>query len=492
MAVQHPFLAGCYDMRVRKAFFSVAFLSFIVCCCAFYRVWLWSSATRAELAPRSGNSTIDNIATLYDHEQPPNASVHVHVEEAFSCSSLQDLPAWNARPEDDPKPLTVLQPVIEKNCSLLRAGNSKEVWRVKRLLRKWSDSEAQKQFSSWMSGDCPSVARQFSDNFYVSQEEVDFPIAFVLLVHTNPLQVVRLLRAIYRPHNLYCIHPDAKQSAHFISVFRKLAACLPNVIVASELQEVYWGYHTMMDGELTCMQDLLQFEGHRWKYVINIGGQELPLKTNREMVGVLRAMEGASAVYGIPISQKLYNDRFVSAVALSTFPRKEVVKTWKRLPPVPHGIQLYKGTHFCSLTREFTEFILTDQKAVDFREYLKQVFIPEEEFYPSLYMLPGAPVKRLPYYKLPHVDLYFWESHLKYCRGGNVVRGVCILGVLELENIHLVGVGATRPVLFMNKYHSERDHVVMDCMEEWLLRRNAMEHKQDLCSYFSDSSANST
>ena len=393
------------------------------------------------------------------------------------CASLQRLSAWNAPATgEDPKPLTILQPTLEKNCSLLRAGDVEEVRRVKQRLKTWNDSEAQEQFSLWISGDCPSIVRVFSNNFYVSQEELDFPVAFTMLVYTNPVQVVRLLRTIYRPHNLYCIHPDGKQSTYFISVFRKLAECLDNVIVGSNLQEVYWGYHTIMEAELSCMYDLLHFEGHQWKYIINIGGQELPLKTNREIVAALRGIEGASSVIARPF--KDYNRRFVKLVKLI---RKKVVKTKAKLPPVPHDIKLYKGAHFFSITRNFTEFILSNGKAVDFREYMKEVYIPEEEFYASLYMLPEAPVKRLPEKNMPLVDRSFWDPDTqKHCTGGIFVRDVCIVGVSELYNIHLMGV--KKQVFFMNKYHSEKDHVVMDCMEEWLLRQNAIEFVQDMCS----------
>ena len=384
-------------------------------------------------------------------------------------------------PSQEPVSLP-FRPAIVKNCSLLREGEEEEVWRVKQQLSRWNHTEALEQFSSWMSGGCPSVARQFSDNFYVSQEEVDFPIAFVLLVHTNPLQVVRLLRAIYRPHNLYCIHPDAKQSAHFISVFRKLAACLPNVIVASELQEVYWGYHTMMDGELTCMQDLLQFEGHRWKYVINIGGQELPLKTNREMVGVLRAMEGASGVHGWPISPQTFEDRFTWEVKFD-YQENRAVKTDTRLPAVPHNITIYKNTHFCALTRVFLKFMLFNQKAVDFRNFMRRVWVPEEEYYSSLYKIPEAPSGHLSTKNIPLINAILWtysDADFEACKGGYMVHHICILTIEELGYIFSNGVNSDHPKFFFNKYYMEHDHVVMDCMEERLYEQNTLEYLLDI------------
>ena len=463
---------------VRKIFATVAVFTLCLCLATYYG-WLLNIrppvqahliVSRASPFKRLARETTNLTGGIIWREERLNA---------VNCSSLQGLARLPVSTGEDPKPLTELQPAIEKNCSLLRAGDEEEVRRVKLLLKKWNDSEAQEYLRIWINGDCSNIAQVFRNNFYVSQEELDFPIAFVMLVYTNPVQVVRLLRTIYRPHNLYCIHPDAKQSTYFISVFRKLAECLDNVIVASELHEVYWGYHTIMDGELTCMQDLLHFEGHQWNYIVNIGGQELPLKTNREIVAALKGLEGTSAVSGEPIPQDMYNDRFVKVAKLSS---KQVILTKWNLPPVPHGIKLYKGTRFFSITRNFTKFILTNQKAVDLREYMKEVFIPEEEFYVSLYMLPEAPVKRLSYEEMPVVDLAIWDHDSKHCTGGIFVRQVCIVGVSELHNIHVLWVGAKPQVFFMNKYHSEKDHVVMDCMEEWLLRQNAVEYTHDMCS----------
>ena len=43
-----------------------------------------------------------------------------------------------------------------------------------------------------------------------SKDEVDFPIAFSILMYTGVQQVERLLRAVYAPQNFYCIHIDLK------------------------------------------------------------------------------------------------------------------------------------------------------------------------------------------------------------------------------------------------------------------------------------------
>ena len=52
------------------------------------------------------------------------------------------------------------------------------------------------------------VQRGYTNN-PVSQEELEFPLAFSILFHKDLEQVEYLLRTIYRPQNWYCLHLDA-------------------------------------------------------------------------------------------------------------------------------------------------------------------------------------------------------------------------------------------------------------------------------------------
>ena len=50
----------------------------------------------------------------------------------------------------------------------------------------------------------------------------------------------------------------------------------------------------------------------------------------------------------------------------------------------PHHIQLAKGSMHIAANRYFVDFALHDQKSLDFLSWLKQTFIPDETFFPSL------------------------------------------------------------------------------------------------------------
>ena len=297
-------------------------------------------------------------------------------------------------------------PIVMKHCKELAAGKRDQpsVNAAVNELKSWKQSPVDLYK---MLSDCNKVKEDFHHNFYVSEEEEKFPLAFTFVISANPFQIIRLLKAIYRPHNYYCFHPDAKKSEEYIGIFRQLSVCLDNIFVAKKLYKVYYAHHTIMDAELSCMEELA-YRYSNWKYTINIAGQELPLKTNREIVKSLKGLNGKSGVIVESIvGGYFHNERLKWELALN-LTKGQVYYTKRRLPPAPHNIPVYKGAHFVSLTPEFVHFILTNQKVIDLRNWLKMVFVPEEEFFPSAYMLPEAPGGGLRGSMVPEVDKYIW------------------------------------------------------------------------------------
>ena len=54
-------------------------------------------------------------------------------------------------------------------------------------------------------------------------------LLFSVLFHKDLDQVVRLLRAIYRPQNYYCLHLDKKAPAEMHQIVDNLTSCFDNV-----------------------------------------------------------------------------------------------------------------------------------------------------------------------------------------------------------------------------------------------------------------------
>lgn len=126
----------------------------------------------------------------------------------------------------------------------------------------------------------------------LTDEEKSFPIAYSILVYKSPEQFEILLRSIYRPQNIYCVHVDRKTVENVFNEFSCILRCFPNVKMASKRIEVNWGKLSVLLPDLICMKDLLSIP--KWKYFINLTGQEFPLRTNYELVKILQILNGSN------------------------------------------------------------------------------------------------------------------------------------------------------------------------------------------------------
>ena len=52
---------------------------------------------------------------------------------------------------------------------------------------------------------------------------------------------------------------------------------------------------SVLDAELVCMEMLWKYE---WEYLLNLTGEEFPLKTNGQLVKIIKTFNGTNAVRG--------------------------------------------------------------------------------------------------------------------------------------------------------------------------------------------------
>lgn len=379
--------------------------------------------------------------------------------------------------------VTELSPKISKSCEKLALNVPQEKAGVRLALSSWVAKETEEEFGHRMQN-CSSVREEFSErNFYNSAEEKSFPIAYVLVFHNNTRQIIRLLKVLWRPQNVFCLHPDLKQDKVFVNFFHNFASCLDNVFIASKLERVVYAHHTIMDAQLNCMEDLLALSEAKWKYILTLAGTELPLKTNREIIAGLKQLKGGTgiATYALDDESK---KRFDKKIEIGI--NDDIIFTRIPLDDPPHGITLRKSWDFFALTRPFVNFILTDKKAIDFRKYCRDVYIPEEHFFASLYWLKDAPdgeIRRDKTGVIPLVADMLWINEQNRQHGPpcakKIVHGICILSSGDLNTIYTKGVLSHRTQFFYNKYFMHIDHVIMDCMEQRLVQQNKLEYIKD-------------
>lgn len=71
--------------------------------------------------------------------------------------------------------------------------------------------------------------------------------------------------------------------------------CVPNAFVASRAVDVEWGRMSTLHADLSCARELLARHMH-WLYFVNANAFEFPLRTNLELVRILRSLNGANSI----------------------------------------------------------------------------------------------------------------------------------------------------------------------------------------------------
>jgi hypothetical protein len=220
-------------------------------------------------------------------------------------------------------------------------------------------------------------------------DDPDFPIAFNILTHQSLAQVERLLRAIYRPHNSYCIHVDAKANETFQRALRAVVSCFDNVFIASKLEAIVYAGYSRLQADINCMKDHLT-SPIKWRYLINTASNAYPLKTNAEITKILKIYNGANDVkataYGWYFPLKIrWMYKFIEPDVAQGDPDGEVIRTQQRLPPPPHNLTIVKGSAYAVFSRGFIDYIVNDKVAQDYLRFCRDTYSPDEHYWNTLH-----------------------------------------------------------------------------------------------------------
>ncbi|XP_059151948.1 N-acetyllactosaminide beta-1,6-N-acetylglucosaminyl-transferase-like [Physella acuta] len=312
------------------------------------------------------------------------------------------------------------------------------------------------------------------------EEELKFPIAFVILFYKDLDQVLFLLRAIYRPHNVYCLSVDTKSSVEFLEAVRAVSRCLPNVFVASKLENIVYAGFSRLMADIHCMEDLL-LHPVQWRYVINMPGQQFPLRSNLELVEILKIYNGANDVEGL-VGHRMLAARYQFKhiyVKDETTGEEKLVKTGEKNAPPPHQLEIVKGSAYGTFAREFVNFVVRDTVARDFLAWCKTISSPDEYFWATLHHshrpdIPGHYTGQPD--KKPWLTTYASWGGRDPCATIHT-RGVCIFSPEDLPGLVL------RPELFANKFYITHYPAALHCLDELLFNLTFARAVRDLSTY---------
>lgn len=303
----------------------------------------------------------------------------------------------------------------------------------------------------------------------LSREEEAFPVAYSIVIHHKVQNFERLLRSIYSPQNFYCIHVDKKAPESTMRAVRAIISCIDNVFLASQLEHVVYASWSRVQADINCMKDLYQVSS-RWKYFINLCGQDFPIKTNLEVVRALKALAGANSLESvITPTNKEHRWRKRHQVIDG-----RIQATNKDKNPPPFDIRIFSGGAYIVVSRDFVHYVLEDPKAKVLISWLNDTYSPDEFIWATLQRIPGVPGFLRAHTKFDITDIYSisrlikWEGHeggldavYPACQGIHI-REVCVYGVGDLQWI------LEQHHLFANKFDTDFDPIAIRCLEKYL------------------------
>lgn len=305
-------------------------------------------------------------------------------------------------------------------------------------------------------------------------EEIAFPLAFIITLHKDFSTFERLFRAVYRRHNVYCIHVDQKSPGHFQRRLDLLQSCFANVFLASKNEPVIYAGISRVEADLNCFRDLLRFKSG-WRYVLNLCGQDYPLKTNLDIVRHLKTFKGKNITPGVlPPKHAVARTKYVYKQILS-INNSRVLRTKALKPPPPHNLTIYFGSAYYALTAAFVEFVLQDRRALDLLKWSADTYSPDEHYWVTLNRLPGVPGA------MPTAT---WQGNLRAIKWsdrkthggchGHYSRNICIYGPVDLKWLNEIN------ALFANKFELNTYPPTLECLEYRLLNRTLSQNAIDL------------
>ena len=339
-----------------------------------------------------------------------------------------------------------------------------------------------------------TVLNDYLDSFqpYVSLEEKEFPLAFVMIFayrYRLVQQYMRQLRLLYRSHNAYCIHIDKKAPEWWISGIESMIKCLPNVVYIDDPVKVWFRHWSLLEAQLRCYMVLLELYRPLWKYGITLKGVELPLTTNREMVNFLKAQNNKVVLPKAESAQSPFTSQVIlDQTAAKTKLFNGIAQlTNIQLPPAPNGVKLFRSSEESvgtALPRDFIDFALTDDSSLDLRQYLRLVQAAEDYFYQTVNQLSNpAPPGQVTAHSVTPPIIYMYRDKNDTCVLGNYLNfDRCTAQVKQLHRV--LTFSDKKQHFFYHKYLLSHGGVVIGCVEEKLKWKNKREFSADCGRYF--------
>ena len=271
-------------------------------------------------------------------------------------------------------------------------------------------------------------------------------VAYVVLAHKNPGQVVRLLRRLASDDAAFLVHVDRRASG---VVEEGIRAGVGDVTHVTFLPRVrcYWGGFGMVRATLNGLADLA--EGSAFDHAVLLSGQDYPLRSAAEIEAFFAAADGRSFMTraGLPVDfwpggglPRIEQLHLIGRRAL------HLRLPWRRR--VPGDLRLFGGGSWICLSRPAVEHVTRfAREHPNVVRFFERVLHPDELFFQTILMNSSLADSVV-------------DDHLRYIQWGDDPGSPDVLRAPDLERVLASG------KLFARKFDDTVDSAVLDLLDE--------------------------
>jgi len=288
-------------------------------------------------------------------------------------------------------------------------------------------------------------------------------IVFFILMHKNPEQAIRLIKALDSSESLFAVHVDRSAPP---TILEYMARHITNRgrVHFTKRYSCWWGGYGIARATLECIRTALQLP-EAFDYGVLLSGQDYPIKPLSFIAEFLNAQRGKQFIDSFRLDLE---NRWSAEPGVWQSLNKV---TWYTIPfrgrrihlPIrrrfPAGLHPYGGSQWWLLSRDCLRYVDTfARENPKVLRYFRNVFIPDESLFHTI-------ISNSRFGK----DVI--SDNLRYIDWKNPNPGVPrTLDLSDFERIR----SSTK--LFARKFDMGRDSSILDLIDTELLSRQQLSH----------------
>ncbi|NES18035.1 MAG: beta-1,6-N-acetylglucosaminyltransferase [Symploca sp. SIO3E6] len=276
-------------------------------------------------------------------------------------------------------------------------------------------------------------------------------IAYIILVHKNPQQLIRLINRLDVEESTFFVHIDKKTNQDIYQEIYEFINKNSNMFLLQR-KNIYWGDFSQISPVLLGIKEIFK-QDIDFNYVKLLTGQDYPIKSRKEVEYFLLANPNKSFMEYFSIPSKQWQEEGeidggmgrIKYLYLRILKNRFKTKIERRFPK---GFQPFAGSAYWCLSRECGEYLngFIDKRK-SFINFFKGVNLPDEIFFQTIFM--NSPFQK---------DII--NNNLTYTDWSNNAAHPAILCTKDLENL------SKSSYLFARKFDACQDSKILDLLDK--------------------------